>query len=111
MAQDSTDWKLVKERTDNLCKEVYELKAQVNTVCIDLQDVKLARVEDRQKIMFLYDAIAEIKECMKSIKDSIDKNASEPDTFKEEIYKIGMDIFKYAMIGGTAYYFINKGGM
>lgn len=48
------------------------------------------------------------KEDLRDLSNKIDEKTNKKDSFKEFVYKLGIKMIEWAIIGGLAYYFIDK---
>lgn len=89
------------ERLNNNKNEIDELKKKVKSLESDLVENKLKMMEHQNQILSLMENMKEIKVILKEISDKINK----PDSFNSTLQKFGLEVLKWAMIGGLFIYF------
>lgn len=93
-------------RIQDLTEKIKLQGEHIHKIQIDVASLHESASVDREKINQIYSALSEIKMSLSEMTKELKGLQNSPDSFKNSMFLIIIDIMKLAILGGLLYYFV-----
>lgn len=97
---------MAEQHNHELCPNtviIKNLRNEIERLRNESAEIRDKVINNEARTTQIFDILGEIKESVKSIAEELHKLQTRPDPFKDQMYKFGLKLAEWALVGGIIY--------